>query len=103
MARRRKMANRSMSRVVPFPSHLPHRARQQSLLESKICSRELRTCLLRLRVDHLDPPTLLPEGVQKLPHGLPQYGMAEVRRDLLEGLEHKAPLVQPWMGHGELA
>jgi hypothetical protein len=53
------------------------------------------------RGDHLHGSPLFPKGLQKLPHGLPQHGMAEVRGDLVEGLEHEAPLVQPWMGHGE--
>jgi len=165
------MANRTMSRVVPFPSHLPPRDRRDALAispESKICSREVRICLLGLgregisheadsanphyardavldatvpsaepstrrmnpqdrcvhtrtpqwremrrggadallttpsRVDHLDPSPLLPECLQKRRHGLPQYGVAEVRRDLLEGLEHETPFVEPRVRHSEL-
>jgi len=52
--------------------------------------------------NHLHDPTLFPEGLQELRHGLPQHRMAEVRRNLVEGLEREAPLVQSRMGQSEL-
>ena len=136
------MANRTMNRVVPFPSHLPRRDRRDTLAISygkqnlfqgaeifppssllknrvtltkggdagdRVISEAARTDLDYLgagprlsRGDHLHDPTLFPEGLQELLHGLPQHRMAEARRNLVEGLEREAPLVQPRMGHSEL-